>query len=128
MLGRQERVNRKAIPARRGRLFEQDYTRTGSDGAERRIGPYYVLTRSVNGKTVSGRVRRQDAPRVREELARGETLAGLVEKPWEEAALPFAARTLGALNVLWVRALIKDGHHDPYGDTRRNRSRSRTAA
>ncbi len=75
----------KAIPARRGRLFEQYYTRTASDGTERRIGPYYVLTRSVNGKTVSERVRREDAPRVREELARGETLAGLVEKLWEAA-------------------------------------------
>lgn len=75
----------KAIPARRGRLFEQYYTRTGSDGKARRIGPYYVLTRSVNGKTVSERVRRKDAPRVREELARGEQLAGLVEKLWEAA-------------------------------------------
>ena len=75
----------KAIPARRGRLFEQYYTRTGSDGAERRIGPYYVLTRSVGGKTVSERVRREDAPRVRAELARGETLAGRVEKLWEAA-------------------------------------------
>ena len=75
----------KAVPARRGRLFEQYYTRTGSDGTERRIGPYYVLTRSVNGKTVSERVRREDAPRVREDLARGETLAGLVEKLWAAA-------------------------------------------
>ena len=35
---------------------------------------------------------------------------------------------VGALNVLWVRALIKDGLHDQYWDTHRNRSRSRTAA
>ena len=75
----------KAVPARRGRLFEQYYTRTGSDGTERRTGPYYVLTRSVNGRTVSERVRREDAPRVRDELARGEKLAGLVEKLWEAA-------------------------------------------
>ena len=34
----------------------------------------------------------------------------------------------GALNVLWVRALIKDGIHDQYWGTHRNRSRSRTAA
>jgi len=71
----------KAIPARRGRLFEQYYTRTGSDGTERRIGPYYVLTRSVDGKTVSERVRREDAPRVREELARG----GDARRPGREA-------------------------------------------
>jgi len=75
----------KALPARRGRLFEQYFTRTGSDGKQRRVGPYYVLTRSVNGKTVSERVRREDAAQVREELARGEALAGLVEKLWEAA-------------------------------------------
>ena len=34
----------------------------------------------------------------------------------------------GALNVLWVRALIKDGLHDQYWDTHRNRSRNKTAA
>jgi len=75
----------KVIPARRGRLFEQYYTRRGSDGAKRKVGPYYVLTRSVNGKTLSKRIRREDTPRVRDELARGEKLAGLVEKLWEAA-------------------------------------------
>lgn len=34
----------------------------------------------------------------------------------------------GALDVLWVRALIKDGLHDQYWDTHRNRSRSKIAA
>lgn len=34
----------------------------------------------------------------------------------------------GALNVLWVRALIKDGLHNQYWDTKRNRSRSRQVA
>ena len=75
----------KAMPARRGRLFEQYYTGTGKDGKERRSGPYYVLTRSVGGKTMSERIKREDAPQVREELARGETLAGLIEKLWEVA-------------------------------------------
>jgi hypothetical protein len=34
----------------------------------------------------------------------------------------------GALNVLWVRALIKDGLHDQYWNTQRNRSQSKPAA
>ena len=74
-----------AIPARRGRLFEQYYTSTGKDGKARKIGPYFVLTRSVSGKTMSERIKREDAPQVREELARGKTLAGLIEKLWEVA-------------------------------------------
>lgn len=75
----------KNIPARRGRLFEQYYASTGKDGKERKTGPYFVLTRSVNGKTMSERVKREDAPQVKEELARGETLAGLIEKLWDAA-------------------------------------------
>lgn len=34
----------------------------------------------------------------------------------------------GALNVLWVRALIKDGLHNQYWDTKRNRSRNKQVA
>ena len=34
----------------------------------------------------------------------------------------------GALNVLWVRALIKDGLHDQYWNTQRNRSQNKSAA
>jgi hypothetical protein len=34
----------------------------------------------------------------------------------------------GALNVLWVRALIKDGLLDQYWNTQRNRSQSKPAA
>ena len=65
-----------SLPARRGRLFKQYFTRTAADGSPRRTGPYYVLTRSVNGKTVSERVRAEDAPRVQAEVARGKRLAG----------------------------------------------------
>ncbi|HPA06725.1 MAG TPA: hypothetical protein PLB67_20045 [Candidatus Hydrogenedentes bacterium] len=74
-----------SIPARRGRLFEQYSTRTAADGTVRRTGPYYVLTRSVNGRTVSERVKAEDAPRVREEIERGARLAALFEKIWEMA-------------------------------------------
>ena len=72
-----------SIPARRGRLFEQYSTRTAADGTVRRTGPYYVLTRSVNGRTVSERVKAEDAPRVREEIERGARLAALFERIWE---------------------------------------------
>jgi hypothetical protein len=75
----------KTIPARRGQLFEQYFTRMGKDGKEKKVGPYFVLTRSVNGKTMSERIKREDAPQVREELARGRTLASLIEKLWEMA-------------------------------------------
>jgi hypothetical protein len=74
-----------SIPARRGRLFEQYSTRTAADGTVRRTGPYYVLTRSVNGRTVSERVKAEDAPRVREEIERGARLAALFERIWEMA-------------------------------------------
>ena len=49
------------------------------------MGPYYVLTRCVKGKTVSERVKAADAPRVQAEIDRGETLSALVEKIWEMA-------------------------------------------
>lgn len=73
------------FPARRGKLFEQYVERTASDGTVKRMGPYYVLTRSVNGKTVSERIKATDAPRVQLELNRGENLSKLMEKIWEQA-------------------------------------------
>ena len=74
-----------SLPARRGRLFKQYFTRTAADGSPRRTGPYYVLTRSVNGKTVSERVRAEDAPRVQAEVDRGKRLTSLFEKIWAMA-------------------------------------------
>ena len=73
------------IPARRGKLFKQYFPRTAADGTTRQMGPYYVLTRSVKGKTVSERIRAADAPRVQAEIDRGETLSALIEKIWEMA-------------------------------------------
>jgi len=73
------------LPARRGKLFKQYYARADASGAVRQMGPYYVLTRSVMGKTVSERVRPTDVPRVQAEIARGEALSALVERIWELA-------------------------------------------
>lgn len=73
------------LPARRGKLFEQYFNRTSADGTVSQMGPYYVLTRSANGKTVSKRIKTKDAPRVRAELERGEKLSELVENIWKMA-------------------------------------------
>ena len=71
------------LPARRGNLYEQFIERVGKDGKKRRYGPYYVWTRCVDGKMVSDRVPREEGPRVREEIHRGEMLDTLIGKLWE---------------------------------------------
>jgi|LSQX01.1.fsa_nt_gb hypothetical protein len=73
------------LPARRGKLFKQYFTRTDANGAVQKMGPYYVLTRSVRGKTVSKRIKAEDAPRVQAEIDRGEALSALFEKIWKMA-------------------------------------------
>lgn len=73
------------LPARRGHLYEQYYEREGADGKSRRYGPYYVWTRCKDGKMVSERVSREEAPRVREEIARGKRLEDLVAQLWKLA-------------------------------------------
>ena len=84
-----------ALPARRGNLYEQYIERPGSDGKTRRYGPYYVWTRCEGGKMVSDRVARQDAPRVREEIARGKALGDLIGQLWKLAEA--LARDAGGL-------------------------------
>lgn len=74
-----------ALPARRGNLYEQYLERAGADGTMKRYGPYYVWTRCENGKMVSSRVAREDAPRVREEIAKGKDLSGLIDQLWRLA-------------------------------------------
>ena len=59
--------------------------RPGADGKTRHYGPYYVWTRCEEGKMVSSRVRREDAPRVREEIARGKVLDNLIGQLWKLA-------------------------------------------
>jgi hypothetical protein len=76
---------RANLPARRGCLCEQYFTRKASDGTAWRMGPYYVLTRSVNGKTRSKRIPAKDVPRVRAELGHGKRLETIFEKIWELA-------------------------------------------
>ena len=74
-----------ALPARRGHLYEQYFERESADGTARRNGPYYVWTRCEDGRMVSERVAREDAHRVREEIARGKRLDGLVRELWKLA-------------------------------------------
>jgi len=74
-----------ALPARRGNLYEQYLDREGADGQKRRNGPYYVWTRCEGGRMVSDRVAQQDVPRVREEIARGKLLNGLMGQLWKLA-------------------------------------------
>jgi hypothetical protein len=74
-----------ALPARRGNLYEQYLEREGSDGQRRRNGPYYVWTRCEGGRMVSDRVAREDVPRVREEIAKGKLLNGLIGQLWKLA-------------------------------------------
>lgn len=74
-----------ALPARRGNLYKQYLDRAGADGKPRRYGPYYVWTRCEDGKMVSSRVAREDVPRVKEEIARGKELNGLVGQLWKLA-------------------------------------------
>jgi len=73
------------LPARRGNLYEQYLDREGADGQLRRNGPYYVWTRCEGGKMRSDRVACEDVPRVREEIARGKLLDGLIGQLWKLA-------------------------------------------
>jgi len=73
------------LPARRGNLYEQYFEREGANGKLRRNGPYYVWTRCEGGRMVSSRVAREDAPRVREEIARGKQLDRLMRQLWKLA-------------------------------------------
>ena len=73
------------LPARRGNLYEQYYELPRSGGGTRRNGPYYVWTRCDHGKMVSSRIAREDAPRVRQEIARGKRLASLIDQLWKRA-------------------------------------------
>ena len=73
------------IPARRGNLYEQYFERAGANGKLRRHGPYYVWTRCEDGRMVSTRVAREDAPCVREQIARGKQLDHLIRELWKLA-------------------------------------------
>jgi len=73
------------LPARRGNLYEQYFEHEGADGKLRRNGPYYVWTRCEGGTMVSSRISREDASRVRDEIARGKQLEGLIQGLWKLA-------------------------------------------
>lgn len=73
------------LPARRGNLYEQYFEHEGAKGKVRRNGPYYVWTRCEAGRMVSDRVAREEVSRVREEIARGKRLEGLIGQLWKLA-------------------------------------------
>ena len=75
----------KCLPARRGKLFKQVYTKKGADGKTYKQGPYYVLTRSIKGKTVSQRISPKDVARVQADLDRGKVLEETMDKLWSMA-------------------------------------------
>ncbi len=82
--------------ARRGQLSEQWYQTRGKGGEIRRTGPYYVLARCVEGKKSFVRVAREEAPRVKEELAQGKAAAALIGEFWANAeALADEKKTAG---------------------------------
>jgi len=82
--------------ARRGQLSEQWYETTGKDGKIRKTGPYYVLARCVEGVKTFARVPRDEAARVREDLARGKAAAALISEFWANAeALADEKKTAG---------------------------------
>ncbi len=80
------------LPARRGSVHEQFDTRLNAKGEEVTYGPYYLYSRSVDGRTVSKRVSKQDYPRFVEEIKRGKQLAALIERLWEMAEKQAASK------------------------------------
>jgi len=64
---------------RRGKLTEQYNRKKNEDGSEQKWGPYYTLQAWTEGKNRSERVRREDAPVVREDIQRHERFCELCE-------------------------------------------------
>lgn len=84
--------------ARRGQLSEQWYEVKGPDGQVRRTGPYYVWARCVEGQKTFTRVPREEAARVKEDMARGKAAAALIGEFWANAeALACEKKTTGRL-------------------------------
>jgi hypothetical protein len=77
--------------ARRGQISEQWFERNGRDGKVRRIGPYYVWQRFLDGQKVSVRIPREEAPRALEELQRGKEATALIGQFWQNAEAAAAA-------------------------------------
>ena len=72
---------RHCFPARRGSLSKQFFTGAGG----KQNGPYYVLSRSVDGKTKSWRVPSDRVDTVMAELDRGKRLGELIDSIWSIA-------------------------------------------
>lgn len=74
-------------PACRGEVSEFWVERTGKDGRTRRHGPYHVLQWRSGGKKHSRHVKEEELEQVREQTARGKTVAAklgeLEEAVWE---------------------------------------------
>ncbi|HEY6322837.1 MAG TPA: DUF6788 family protein [Thermoanaerobaculia bacterium] len=78
----------QARPLRRGSLGER-YIKCGKPNCscatseEARHGPYFSLTRGVDGQTRSRRLTAQQAERVREQLVAGQQFRRQVEAYWQ---------------------------------------------
>ncbi len=75
-------------PACRGEVSEFWVERTGKDGRTRRNGPYHVLQWRSGGKKHSRHVKAEELGKVKEQAARGRTvaakLAELEEAVWDK--------------------------------------------
>jgi hypothetical protein len=69
---------RHCFPARRGSLNKQFFDGAGG----KQNGPYFVLSRSVDGKTKSSRIPADHVDTVMAELERGKRLCELMDGIW----------------------------------------------
>lgn len=111
--------------ARRGELSEYWVERPGAGGATRRHGPYYVLQWRSAGRKHSLHVKAADAERVREETARGKTVAALLEELVEAvwAWLGAGEGKKTAARPASPASMARKRRHSPDGSTRKAAAR-----
>lgn len=99
--------------ARRGQISEQWFESKNLGGKVRRTGPYYVWQRFVEGRKISVRIPREDAPRAMEELRRGKEAVELIGQFWanaESVAEALKKTTGKTLRRVLARNLGKPSH------------------
>lgn len=74
-----------SFPARRGNIYPAMIRKKRPDGSVRENGPYYIWTRSENGKMKSSYVPAADVPRYKREIESGHKLEELIKKLWKLA-------------------------------------------
>ncbi len=75
----------ESFPARRGNVYETTIRKRRPDGTVRENGPYFIWTRSEDGKMRSSYVPAADVPRYRREIESGRRLDGLIQELWKLA-------------------------------------------